>query len=102
MSAFESKNVGYSYGYKNTEDLMKKVGCIDIEANEDFKKKPETDTMGVCIGRKEIELTDGTTQPVMIRPELPFRIFMFTDLKFLRDILTIPNISHQIHQTCSV
>jgi len=58
MSAFMSLNVedlsDYSYRYVNCENLLSSIGFKDIYVNEDYKKKPTTDSLGVVIANKKI------------------------------------------------
>ena len=58
MSAFMSLNSplnDYSYRYKNCESLLLSTGFKNIFVNDDYKKKPTTDSLGVVIGSKKID-----------------------------------------------
>ncbi len=58
MSSFasnEGDKSDYSNKSKNTLDFMNKTGFSNIYVNEYFKKKPETDSFGVVIGKKKLD-----------------------------------------------
>lgn len=58
MSSFASNinknNSDYTYRYKNADSLFKSVGFTNVSTNEDYLKKPETDTIGVVYAKKSI------------------------------------------------
>ena len=65
-SAFTYNDDDWAYGYKNCEDLLTQIGFVDIEANDCFKERPEANTIGVCIGRKNLYLEDSGTYTTLI------------------------------------
>ena len=62
MASFASNRNGadnnYNRRYRNGEDFLSKNGFKDIDVNAYYKKKPETDSLGVIFGHKTI---DGIT-----------------------------------------
>lgn len=61
MSAFGSNAAAgednpYAEKYKNAEQLLREIGFQDIDANDDYKKRPEQDTFGVIVAHKEIDI----------------------------------------------
>ena len=78
MSAFGSnidnyssvtKTTDYTKKYRNGEALLSKLGFEEIYHNDWFTKKPDSDSIGVIIAQKEIELDEGsyTLRAVAIR-----------------------------------
>ena len=69
MSAFNAADcngvIQHEQGYRNLERVLTDIGFVDFEANEDYKRFPGKDTMGVGIATKYIELSDGTVQPII-------------------------------------
>lgn len=59
MSAFMSLDTDnpsdYSHRYINCENLLLNMGFKNVYANEYYKKKPETDSLGVVIASKKID-----------------------------------------------
>ena len=49
----EAKN--YDRVYRNAEKLLTDLGFTDFEPNEDYKKKPTVDTLGMLLAHKVIE-----------------------------------------------
>ncbi len=59
MASFASiDDYSYAHRYINGEEVLRKAGFKDIEANAYFHEKPGTDSLGVMIGRKDL---DGIT-----------------------------------------
>lgn len=50
----EAKDPG-DHVYRNAEKLLIDLGFSDFEANEDYKKKPTTETLGMLLAHKVIE-----------------------------------------------
>ena len=69
MASFEGKSIAYRNKSSNARELLDRIGCTDICVNTDFVTKPGEDTIGVVMGRKEIQF-DGETYtliPIGIR-----------------------------------
>ena len=49
----------YKTGYSNAETVLKDCGFKDIEANDGYQKKPETNSIGVIVAHKDIVNSDG-------------------------------------------
>ena len=58
MSAFGDTDSGYSKQYKNAYELMKAMGYKSILWNDEYTKKPTTDSIGVIAGNKKITRND--------------------------------------------
>ena len=58
MASFASSNTfsstDYTNRYKNAESFLLSTGYSDVAINDDYKKRPETDTFGVVIAKKQI------------------------------------------------
>ena len=55
MASFASiDEYSYAHRYINGEEVLKKLGFDDIEANQYFHEKPGPDSLGVMIGRKRL------------------------------------------------
>lgn len=56
MSTFATyvNNTDYSYSYRNGESFLKENGFEDIDVNDDFKKKPTADSLGILFGHKKV------------------------------------------------
>ena len=66
MASFASiDDYSYAHRYINGEEVLKKAGFKDVEANAYFHEKPGTDSLGVMIGRKK--LGDATLLAVGLR-----------------------------------
>ncbi|MCQ2530435.1 MAG: hypothetical protein MJ086_04185 [Lachnospiraceae bacterium] len=65
MSAFNNPSVGYTDGERCARDMMEKMGFSNISANGYYAEKPQSDSMGVIIGSKEVVRTDGKIQPII-------------------------------------
>lgn len=57
MASFASNDAGDSFEQKsqNIQNLFKATGFKDIYVNEDYKKVPTTDSIGIVLGSKELE-----------------------------------------------
>ncbi len=69
MSSYEGAQIDYPTKSVNARELLDRIGCTDICVNSDFMVKPGEDTIGVCLGRKMINI-DGeeyTLIPIGIR-----------------------------------
>ena len=55
MSGFSSKVEEYDKKYKNSLDILQKVGFNKISANNDYKSKPRSNSLGVIFAYKKIK-----------------------------------------------
>ena len=56
MACFPSTEaVNFDRVYRNAEKLLTDLGFSDFEPNEDYKKKPTTETLGMLLAHKVIE-----------------------------------------------
>ena len=55
MACFASSSFDYSSKYKNGIDLLTKLEFNNIEANVDFKNKPNADSLGIVFANKKIK-----------------------------------------------
>ncbi len=54
LSAFESYLGGYGDGSRNFREFMGRLGFENIEANDNYRKKPDADSIGVCAASKKL------------------------------------------------
>jgi len=56
MACFPSTEAkDYDRVYRNAEKLLGELGFTDFEPNEDYKKKPTVDTLGILVAHKVIQ-----------------------------------------------
>ncbi len=69
MSSYEGAQIDYPTKSVNVRELLDRIGCTDICVNSDFMVKPGEDTIGVCLGRKRINVNgeEYTLIPIGIR-----------------------------------
>ena len=58
FAAFRKTDVDYALQSTNISDMLGKMGFSDISANEHYKTKPETNTLGIITGNKKITVAD--------------------------------------------
>ena len=69
MASYEGAAIDYPTKSQNARELLDRIGCTDICVNADYMVKPGEDTIGVCLGRKTINVggEDYTLIPIGIR-----------------------------------
>ena len=69
MSSYDGAAIDYPTKSCNVRELLDRIGCTDVCVNADFMVKPGEDTIGVCLGRKKIEVNgeEFTLIPIGIR-----------------------------------
>ena len=60
MASSKAKKISYKNKSSNARHLLDRIGFKDICVNSDFVSKPGQDTIGVVMGRKEIDTPGGT------------------------------------------
>ena len=69
MSSYEGAAIDYPTKSVNVREMLDRIGCTDICVNADFMVKPGEDTIGLCIGKKRINVggQEYTLIPIGIR-----------------------------------
>ena len=67
VSTTVEKNGDYSHGPDNVIEMLKKMGFTEIIANDAYRKKPTTDSIGFVVARKHISETGRDIVSITIR-----------------------------------
>ncbi len=62
----KGKNIDYSNKNKNAIQYLKDIGCQDIHTNFYNTIRPQTDSIGVTMGRLDVDMPDGTNRPLVV------------------------------------